>query len=64
MSKKRSYRQWKINVESVYRSDREERLKQAYAIVHPETLCNSNPLREEKLSHGKVKNRPLRQSVQ
>ncbi len=64
MSKKQSCKQWNIHLESVYRRDREERLKQAYQIIVPETLRNCEPPQEELSSHGERKNRSIRQSIQ
>ena len=64
MSKKQSCAQWKIHLESVYRRDREERLKQAYQIIVPETLLNCEPSQKELSGDGERKNRSVRQSIQ
>ena len=55
---------WKIYVERVYRMDREERLRQAYEIVVPETVMNGTVHKEEEAAHGKAKNCPVCESIQ
>ena len=64
MSKQPSDGQWNIHLESVYRRDREERVRQAFEIVAPETLRNCEPPQEELVRHGKRKNRFIRESIQ
>ncbi len=55
---------WKIHLERVYRMDREERLRQAYEIVVPETVMNVTVHKEEESAHGNEKNRPVCESIQ
>jgi hypothetical protein len=55
---------WKIELEYVYRMDREERLKQAYELVVPETMFTVNIDKEEEASHETPKNCSVCESVQ
>jgi hypothetical protein len=55
---------WKIHLEYVYRMDREERLKQAYELVVPETIFNLCLDKEEEVTNEKPKNRAVCESVQ
>jgi len=64
MSKKESCAKWNIHLESVYRRDRDERLRQVYEIIAPEKLRNCEPPQEEFSSHGERKNRYIHQSIQ
>jgi hypothetical protein len=55
---------WKIQVECVYRMDREERLRQAYEIVVPDPIFNVTRHEEEEFAHEKRKDCPICESIQ
>ena len=55
---------WKIQLECVYRRDREERLKQAYALVVCESIGIIQSCKKEEPSHEKNKHSPLRKGIQ
>ena len=54
---------WKIYVERVYRMDREERLRQAYELVVPDTVINVPLHGEEEFADGNNKDRPVCESI-
>ena len=62
--KSASPRGWKIQLECVYRRDRQERLKQAYALVVGESMEITQLCKREEPSHGKNKLSSLCQSIQ
>ena len=53
---------WEIVVESVYRRDRDDRLKRAYALVLPD-IHISRELKKSGGNNGSNQHRPLRQSL-
>ena len=55
---------WKINLECVYRRDRQERLQQIFAVVVHESLVNLEPCKEEEPNHENNKCSTLCQSLQ
>jgi hypothetical protein len=55
---------WKIHLEYVYRMDREERVKQAYELVVPETMFNVTLDKEEECNDEKSKNRSVCEGIQ
>jgi hypothetical protein len=48
--RKHPQQNWKVQVEAVYRSDRDERIKKAYQLALPEVISNPSKkiIREEK----------------
>ena len=54
---------WKIQLECVYRRDRQERLKQAYALVVCEPTGTIQSCKMEESNHGNHKHSPLRQGI-
>jgi hypothetical protein len=55
---------WKIHLEYVYRMDREERLKQAYGLVVPDTNFNLREDQKQEVSNEQPKNGSVCESVE
>jgi hypothetical protein len=51
-------RDWEIVMKSVYRRDRDDRLKRAYELVHPDTLI-PKAIKQRGGENGKDEHRPL-----
>lgn len=62
MNKKLPPKRWKVQIESVYKMDREERIKQACEIILPEVHTNPDLSVMEGNNHATQKNSPIRKS--